>query len=185
MMIVREPVLVTFLHNPKAGGTSIKYWLAENFNAKIPTIRERDPHSTDPSLVEGFSFCCVRNPWAKAFSTFNWLKRHGGGYLAKPYDNDFSKFIADLDNEDLKPFTNPQKDYVELSNYIMRYENFENDFKVIQDYFDCDIDLPHKNNGWYFNKYNEYKKHYTEEDKEKVYTKFRDDIDLLGYTFEE
>lgn len=184
-MIINNPEIATFIHVPKTAGTSIKFWLYENFDDnRIPKITEQDPHSTDKSLVQGFSFCCVRNPWDRMYSTFWWLKRHAGGRLGKPYGTDFTKFINDLDNEVLKPFTIPQTEYVNISDHVLRYETLDEDFKFIQRRFRCKKPLEVKNKSRSGNNKYAYKHVYTDEDKEKVYSKFRDEIELLGYTFE-
>ena len=176
-MLVFDDVNATFLHNPKAAGTSIKTWLYDVTGKTPNDIINREPHDVVENLCVGFTFCCVRNTYEKLVSTYEYLNVSSGVMS----NLTFEKFVDSLTEDRMKPFSYPQMMYVKNSDYIMRFENLENDFKAIQNLFGCDKHLPIKNVTQY-DKYN-WKRYYTNEIRKKVESLYKEDIDVLGYEF--
>lgn len=176
-MLIFSDVNATFLHNPKAAGTSIKTWIRETAGYRPDNI-VCDPHDVAVDKIKGFTFCCVRNPYQKMVSAYEYLSRFAGG---KFRCSSFNEFIDDFDDERMHPFNRKQSYYSKHCDYIMRFENLENDFKVIQEYFKCDKPLSVMNVAEY-NKY-DWKQYYNNTTKQRVKELCQEDLDLFNYEF--
>lgn len=167
----------TFLHNPKAAGSSIKTWLYEATGKSYKDIIG-SPHVVDKSRIRGFTFCCVRNPYQKIISSYEYLQRFGGGQFSA---KNFEDFVDNFTDERMWPFNLGQSYYAKHCDYILRFENLDDDFKTIQEHFNCDKPLSVINDIEY-DKYN-WKQYYTQQTKLKVEKLYKEDIDLFGYEF--
>jgi hypothetical protein len=138
---------------------------------------------------EYFKFCFVRNPWDRAVSNYFYklrtdfkdknFSRHCS--IMRKQIKNFNEFVSSkfLFNENQTDFfvTN---DNQSLVNFIGRFENIDYDFRTI-----CKtIGIP----NWKLRKINQtnhkfYKSYYDNESIEVIRSKFRRDIELLGYDF--
>jgi chondroitin 4-sulfotransferase 11 len=176
---------MTYIHVPRTGGQSVREFLLKEKDAKIMSLGKRDINTKHPDIWTtknhfgdlGYTFCTVRNPYDRLVSMFAHLKRVDRNMPAK---TDFSKFVFEYADYDtfMKPisswFNNGDIDY------IMRFENLSNDFEVIKKKLDANRGLIHKNAA----SHNNYKSYYTDEIKEFVTEKFKEDIERFNYSFE-
>ena len=73
-MVRVEDLNITFFHIPKNAGSSIASWLVRNVNGYeyFDEFRHSNPKSLLPIFEDfGWSFCCVRNPWERNVSWYN------------------------------------------------------------------------------------------------------------------
>jgi hypothetical protein len=148
-MVRVEDLNITFFHMPKNAGSSIEKWLQANLIADVylEDLRHASPRSLKPMFGNfGWSFCCVRNPWDRMVSWYNFFK--GQGKITISFEEwieacfDTSKHTAKY----IKPI-NKQMNFVESVDYVVRYENLIEDFKVIQEKTNCFAPLGHHNSS--------------------------------------
>lgn len=132
-----------------------------------------------------FSFC--RNPWERVVSAYhNKVVTKEDKRLQECFDKSFEYFVDFIDRQDLT-----RGDFhirlqttlmpVEEVDFIGRFENFEEDLKLILFALGLEgVDIPHKNKS----KHDHYSKYYTERTKEIITRKYKDDIEAFGYDFE-
>jgi hypothetical protein len=194
---------LTFIHIPRTGGTSIHGWFKvickyapngysiHKFSAPShPGVNEID--ST------GFTFCSVRNPWDRVVSLYSFLtktvpewtqhrpEQPWGFDITWTKDLSFTEFVERLP-EWPNPlgksynFASPQVKWIGTGvDYIIRYENLEQDFKKIQEYIGFDMPLGHHNQSTH----NNYTDYYNTHLQKLVSTYFAEDIDKFKYTYE-
>lgn len=177
---------LTFLHIPKNGGSSIVQWLGTNFETEmiqghlsLPMLRERWDIKT--------TFTTVRNPWARVVSSYFYLKQYGFYW-----DFNNIKTVEEFPSWDeyVKNFAFKITDWNTLTtnqyewmgdgvDIILKCENLNTEFKVIQDRLNCYIELPVVNTS----EHSDYRSYYTTEQKERVGKIFEKDIEMFGYQF--
>ena len=131
----------------------------------------------------------VMNPWARIRLGYSDLKKSGD----PRGDINFTDFVKNLPNLKDKKFDHwwhpldQQMRWIEYqqedgtmrkADYIFHVEKLDEEFQVIQDYFDCYEPLQ------WWTPLPKYKEFYTEETKAIVADLFAEDIERLGYTFE-
>lgn len=154
-MIRAEEQQVVFFHNPKAAGSSINKWFLTN----IPGSRHVEPQHVLPRMIphEGWTFCVVRNPWDRWVSWWCYwhdkLKRidtpfeeYTLRYFSGEYDGMIGGQYSPLISQHLM---------AQDVDYVLRYENIVEDFKVVQEKLNCHEPIPHVN-------ISRSRKHYTE-----------------------
>jgi hypothetical protein len=157
------------------------------------------------------SFSIVRNPYDRAFSFYKFRKQvikhqqedisdfqnelnawnKGFDYWVKNYFHyDWplpkrKKPIYKINGFGFNP-TDTQYDYLTINNkisvdFILNFENLSNDFFLIKDYVNSNVDLPVENvtNGNWDN----YRKYYTEESKKIITKYYEKDLDYFKYVF--
>lgn len=107
-----------------------------------------------------FSFCFVRNPWDRAYSTYRYFCAGGNGTTDSPMAKSilnfksFEHFILDglgRGHYRSHPALLPQSSFViayddkVLVDFVGRYENLANDFKIVANRLGLTGELPHKN----------------------------------------
>jgi hypothetical protein len=187
-------------------GMSIKNWFIHNDIAKFRFIRDVEVENEFLNLKQvqelypGIkTFGVVLNPWARmrqAFLTLNELKiadTNRYAINAKLLDSleleNFDKFIEQLStiptDENLWfSITTPLQSWISCStssgllstDYVLRGEQLEKDFKPIQEYFCTANPLNLKPNI-------EYKEFYKTKTKKIVAKLFEQDIDQFGYLY--
>lgn len=183
-VIIKNPILSTFIHLEKNAGKSIIQWLEENFDAE----KIGSKHIGYNKLYNvygdnlGFTYAVVRNPWDRVVSGYHyqtpkdkkraeksgieytipsfeeWVKHQSkGGHYA------FALQTVKAGNVDL----------------ILRFENLEKDFQKIQKMLNCYKPLKILNRS----EHNHYRNYYNEETKNIVAEVCKKDIEAFEYTF--
>jgi hypothetical protein len=151
-MVRVEDLNITFFHLPKNAGSSIAIWLTDNVGGEEyhNELRHATPVNLKPLFNDfGWSFCCVRNPWDRVVSWYNFFKEQRKIFIS------FEEYMDCVINNDwsgkyIRPIT-PQcltindKDV----DYIIKYENLIEDFKVVQNKVNCYEPLSHINKANY------------------------------------
>ena len=188
---IKEPELITFIHNKRTGGTSVTNWLEKNFNGKRIVGKHINFQKTSRIGDLGFTFSTVRNPWDKCVSTFHYQLRkinertskidNGQGRkhsveelerMKRNWNITFSDWLIKYHNG---YFSKPQHHVVSGVDYIMKFETLEEDFEYIQKRLDCFIPLPKKNTT----QHKIYRDYYTDKSKQIVAEIFAKDIEVL------
>ena len=176
-------------------------WANEDANAVFRFIRDTEIEESRLTLKEvneiypGVKVIgAVVNPWARALWAYNMTinppERHPGvAEVSKYFKNiDFTSFDAyvnslehcELIDTRVHPST-PQSHWLSYNNtqsdYILRAENLNEDFKPLQEYFKTDKPLGIDNFTI------DYKQHYTTTTKNLIEKYFKEDIDRFEYEF--
>jgi hypothetical protein len=189
-----------FYHIPKAGGKSIEKWFKKNIKCEI--LMPEVPHLIPKQVLKivpdlDHSLCVVRNPWDRMVSFYKFymeLNSHGKApkiMWKNHYKYDISNitFLNFLDlcekNDDFLLLNNTQLKYLDdkahKNNIILKFENLNFDFKIIQKFFNCYDPLLH------FHKSSDrtpYQKYYNSQAVDIVYKKYKNDIEYFKYSFE-
>jgi chondroitin 4-sulfotransferase 11 len=161
-------------------------------------------HATSKQLVETelitkdhwesyFKFAFVRNPWDRAYSDFLWFNKHSGAsgtfieYISE--SGKFRRIMRDNSTSDFRgDHIVPQIDYFDFSgkyslDFLGRFENFKIDIATvlsklkIKETFEI-----HSNKS---TRKKDYSQFYTNSMKRFVESKYKMDIELLNYKFED
>jgi len=145
MVKIEEP-LSTFVHIPKTGGKSIHHWMTflEGFNnvtnRNLHKLCKRSGNKGHPTrnVIEnkdkkfgdlGTVFTCVRNPWDRFVSGYFFMIQ--GGVL-----NNKMSFHEFVNNTKIWNFmTVKQVEFVRDDDIVMKLENIDEDFKLMQDFY--------------------------------------------------
>lgn len=193
----------TFVHIPKNGGTSFETWLKQNNihylkNEQHCTLQEATEFFPDTE----FSFVFVRNPYARLVSQFHFVgqtsvrKLVNPGHLANMhqkrveiYNQGFSAWIKSLYNSEVTTYNldydgyrrdTPQKYWVNgVIDKIFKLENIEVEFKYLQNFIGCDVELPWVNSS----KHKHYREYYTGETKKLADEIVEPDLEFFDYEF--
>jgi len=168
---------IAFVHIFKTGGSSITKWYEQHVNINI--LNKHYNHYC-LSVVENpasISFTVIRNPWDRVVSMYFNICRN------------FPNFDIIFDNYVLydmkttlvggKPLSTPQIRWSEQVTHVLRFENIDKDFKIIQDIFQCYEPLykPTQIN------HDHYRTYYNDETRRAVAEMFKEDIEAFGYEF--
>jgi len=173
-----------FIHIPKTAGTSISNWINNNFISK--EIQSKHTQISKISL-ENFSFACVRNPYDRLISWYNFR-------LAKAYrDNNIPGnrefMLYCQENDGFETFVNDsnktpgllnsiwwtQKSFIDHNTVILKFENLDEDFIKIQNKLDCHQPLGK------FNVSKPTEIRYTQKSRKIVQEFFYEDFKHFGY----
>ena len=192
-----------FVHIPKTAGNSIQGILRNYSEDEIVTLRGeqdgierfglRNPnykikkHSTlaeyraalgEDRFHRLYKFTCVRNPWDRMVSYYFRPTQHVGELDRKEFKKVISKAlsVADylrLDKGEEDPFGNVD--------YVMRFENLADDFRVVCSALGIrPVPLPRYNRS----SREHYSKYYDDNLREFVRKRFAVEIERFGYTFD-
>ena len=182
-MVRVEDLNITFFHLPKNAGSSIATWLTDNVNGEeyMDDFRHASPQSLKPMFDDfGWTFCCVRNPWDRTVSWYNFFR--GQGKMPISFEEYMDRIIQ---GETSAKYVRPITGQIRIANnvdYVMRYENLLEDFKVIQDKVNCHVPLIHTNKS----KRTRYIDYYTKDKHiDWIRERYKKDIDEYGFTFGE
>ena len=185
-----------FIHIPKCAGVSINKALFGNLAGGHTTLEEYLDIFEPSCILSYFKFTIVRNPWDRVVSAFNFLKN--GGFTENDrawfnkelkYFKSFDEFVRIwLNKENIWKYHHfrPQFHYIydkreKISiDFLGFFENIEEDFSYIVKRLGVDCTLPKLNESQHI----DYKEHYTQKTIEIVATVYSEDINLLGYSFD-
>jgi hypothetical protein len=148
------------------------------------------------------TFSVVINPWANVYFGYKLIQSAHKNVLISSdtdYSNvNFNTFVSQLqtiDNSSISnwytpltqqvewlSFTDENNNYVE-TDYIFKLENIEQDFKILQDYFNSTEPLKIRDNYFIDLRSIEYQSMYNTESQNIVKKIFEKDIDRFEYTF--
>lgn len=184
-MVRVEHLNVTFFHASKCAGSSVESWLKNNVNGDVydNDLRHLYPRHLTNLFPEGFgwSFCVVRNPWDRMVSWYSYFKNIKG--LDLSFDEYLEKCFYDKTVQNTNMFGKPTPliKYVNDVNFVVRFENLVEDFKVVQDKVNCYAPLQHTNKT---RDDRDYVKYYgCQKHIDVIQSFYKDDINLLGYSF--
>lgn len=179
-ILVKEPAGV-FLHIPKTAGRSIRSWLQNNCKGFEPKhkVMHMDYNwnkkyiqkAYDIDINNIFSFTVVRNPWDRIVSAYY-------DYLSKNEGCTFHVFVTEKLGS--TTFKKQMCDYAGSATHILKFENLNEDFRIVQDYFRSNESLNHVGKT----KHKHYSEYYTDELVELVRQRYILDIERFEYEFE-
>ena len=180
-MVRVEDLNITFFHLPKNAGSSIATWLTKYAGGEeyFDEFRHASPKRLKPIFDDfGWSFCCVRNPWDRAVSWYNFFK--GQGKLEMSFEDYMDQCIAGNWSAKYIKMPGGQMEFVREVDYVIKYENLTEEFKVIQDKTQSKVPLIHTNKS----KRTKYVDYYSKDD----YINFigercADEIKHFNYSF--
>jgi hypothetical protein len=171
-------------------------WLEKNNGSS--ECEKWDIHPKYSTILEGrkknYSFTVVRNPWDRMVSMYHYFKNvamyENSRFLALnnlTTDNfpTFDEWVFMLDKVDVPPdywFTGqtPQVDWLDSPvDLIIRYENLNEEFLVIQEIMKCPTPLPHI----YSSGRSNYKDYYNDATRKEVERISEKDIDTWKYSY--
>lgn len=189
-----------FVHPPKTGGTSVQEWMLQNVRSaeKYNNFRHVSLETLvrELNLDDPFSFATVRNPYSRVISAYfyeqevaisriNYLRSHPnqeGGKHGNLEDNlmlleEYSKGLRHYIENHMK--LKPQVEYTEGVSLILKIEEINQKFKIIQKLCQCKKPLPILNTS----KHKHYTSYYDKKTRKLVSRMFIDDINKWGYEF--
>lgn len=176
-----------------------KEWLYEDLSRNsdlLEKIREQFDYKyknkrdlVDVIFESYFKFSFVRNPWDRFVSLYS---RKDGGIR---YSNkmNFERFVKESKSSSITcrwiDDVKYQLDWIRdenkniLVDFIGKYENLNDDWKIVAKKLNVNNKLPISNRNMTRNR--DYTKYYTNESRDIIYNKFKEDIDYFGYKFGE
>lgn len=188
-----------FIHIPKTAGISVNTGLFGCNTGYHRTIAGYQTIFSRREFGAYFKFAFVRNPWDRVASAYFFLKQGGlhgddARWAAKnltPY-NSFGDFVRGWLNRGsvrLGRHFKPQAEYLCLPgkttselDFIGLYENLRADYDHVRKVLGTGTALPANNVTK--SKHKDYRSYYTDETRAIVAAVYREDIALLGYTFD-
>lgn len=187
-----------FMHISKSAGATIK----QTFLRKLPDVAVQyipqtgDYHKVHMTYKEAkeiienhgydidefYKFCVVRNPWDRVVSWYyHWwtyeMDKHG--YTKGDMDTfDFNSWVA-------KYGIRINYNDIEHMNYVIRFENLQNDLDKVLQHFNLPTFELHKNDHTTNRPKRDYTTYYNDESKQLVAEKYSKIIDDFGYKFGE
>ncbi len=193
-----------FVHIPKAAGVSICKSTFGNLAGGHTMISRYQLIFSEQDFNNYFKFTFVRNPWSRLYSAYQFLKKGGMTPKDKRWADanlvdytDFNTFVLNWltpKNMQLYPHFLPQNRYLCLPgqsnllvDFVGYFENIEDDFTQIIAALgeNSDATLRHENKTEIGDKKRiDYTEMYSDEAAGIVAEVYRDDIELLGYNFD-
>jgi len=186
---------IIFINVPKVASTSLNVALAGGeMHTHLPLkyFESLDKKRFD----EHFKIAFVRNPWARAVSAYQGLKR-GGGVNVRDSTwvklvNKFESFdqFVDLWMNEENIFKQihfvPQHYFLEdehgdvAVDFLGRFENINADFEFLKEKFNLPVELMKSNAS----SGGDYRELYTDSSRNKIALLYKEDIEKFGYSFE-
>ena len=188
-----------FIHIPKTAGISVNAGLFGCNTGYHRSIAGYQTIFSRREFAEYFKFAFVRNPWDRVASAYFFLKQGGlhGDDARWATQNiasysSFEAFVRGWVNpENIRSGRHfkPQADYLCLPgkketelDFIGLYENLRADYDHVRRVLGTGVALPAANVTK--SKHKDYRSYYTDETRAIVAKAYREDIELLGYTFD-
>ena len=185
-----------FIHIPKAAGTSISKSLFNDLTNHYTAFDYRIIFGKE-DFSSYYKFAFVRNPWARLFSAYHYLKSGGWGPYEKQRAQDafggyeeFNDFVMSwLSHETWDTFIHfwPQYRFVSdlrgrlCIDEIFYFENIEEEFSSLCHKLKIKRPLQRAN---ITNARLDYRDEYTPEAIDKVAKMYRKDVEMFKYTFD-
>ena len=202
--------LLTFIHVPKTGGTSISRWI-QGSSLEFGKLFNEE-HVSFILIDDRWKnnlFAVIRNPYDRLvsyyyhFGNMVYNKRDNGEMFAKQYEEwqkgfkhyvfgckylTFRKTAIDSNfpfADGSQWISNPQIKYIgkDLTNFtLMKFENLDHDFKLMQNKLNDfrPLTIENATNQKSLVRKN-WEDYYDQETKDEVYHWWKDDFELLGY----
>jgi hypothetical protein len=193
-----------FVHIPKTAGNSIQSVLRDYSEDELVALRGeqdgverfglRNPkyklkkHSTladyraalgETEFGNLYKFTCVRNPWDRMISLYFTPTQNAAGWDRKKFRH---LIVKALPVSDYLRLNERENESFENVDYILRFENLEDDFLSLCAALDISpVVLPKYNRS----NREHYSKYYDVELRELVRARFAAEIKRFGYTFEQ
>lgn len=202
--MISFPKRFLFVHIPKTAGNSIQSVLRDYSEDELVALRSeqdgierfglRNPkyklkkHSTlaeyraalgETEFGSFYKFTCVRNPWDRMISLYFTPTQNTAAWDRKKFRKIISSALSvpdylRLDQGEENPFGNVE--------YIMRFENLEEDFRTVCGALNISpVALPRYNRS----NREHYSKYYDNELRELVRERFAAEIECFRFTFEQ
>lgn len=187
-----------FVHIPKCAGISVSRSLFGNVSGAHHTLKKFQIMFGPREFSEYFKFSFVRNPWDRLVSAFHFLKKGGLTVCDKKWSDknlspypDFDAFVRrGLQEKKIRAFPHfrPQCDYICLAknrpgvDFIGYFENLDEDFSYICQQLKVNPTLQSLNRN--DSRKRDFREYYTAETREIVARVYADDIQVLGYSFD-
>ena len=204
-IIILPKFKVAYINSPKNACTTIKTILAEADGLNFITKNYKDIHEAHYSLnffkhlsfdeipKNYFKFTCIRNPFDRIVSFYTHkimrnkynkiLKYYGiDKHNKKEYQNNFKNFIDLLyerKNFELHLAHQTTALHIEKLDYIIRFEDFNNDFKKICNHIHYKGKIYHKMKS----NHRKYQEYYDKESRKKIEELYYKDLKELYYEF--
>jgi hypothetical protein len=200
-MVICHNKRCIFIHIPKTAGTSIEQFIKENGKNEIDLLGAQNGRSLHhltgielkkilPSYFDNYyKFSFVRNPYDRLLSEYYWTSVPNLGYKSGKTKAYFLYKVIEI-VKNRKYFENiyfdhfiPQylfvynKNLKLLVNDIFKYEDLENNVKIIREKLQLNNNFPYLNKS----KLNVEKVDWTPKQKEKIYKLYMNDFLLFGY----
>ena len=174
---------MTFIHIPKTAGASITVWYSKNIlKTKTGYYKSSLSDHTFLSEVENpapITIAVVRNPWDRMVSMYMFIKKMKMDITTANF-NEFVLHDCKLNKFEKYILSTPQIRWIEPGvTHLLRFENLEQDFKIIQDIFQCYEPLLLSNDT----QHDHYRNYYNDETRQAVAEMFKEDIEAFGYEF--
>lgn len=206
----KDSVLRTFIHIPKTAGQSLTQWIRHHdkktvlFNMHASALE-----LLTQGVTLGETFTIIRNPYDRVVSTFSyyqanalrqvdqkrielktdaeisaWEEQRAEAVRAQEYFNSltFEEWLLDCIQDHRKFWVadNNLYDYSQHVKTIFKYEHLEQNFKIMESWFNTRLDFPEIN----ISRMDDYRHYYkSEKTKNFVYEFFRKDFETFDYTF--
>ncbi|MFW6311179.1 MAG: sulfotransferase family 2 domain-containing protein [Nanoarchaeota archaeon] len=195
---------IVFIHIPRTGGNTMKYTLR---NSKYKDNFISSDHKPLSHYCKDknkyFFFTIVRNPYKRIISWYNYHKH----IIGREYRADFKSWVLDHDFKTHWPKKTmasrdplsmwkflccEENDKIYENIFILKNENYENDYKNLLNFLGMDfvnLDIHSGNTRSLSNSYNKYKSklssdikdYYDREMLDRVNERFKKDFELFNY----
>jgi hypothetical protein len=185
-----------FIHIPKCAGISINKALFGNLAGGHTRLDEYLVIFGAKEIEDYFKFTFVRNPWDRVVSAFHFLKSGGTNEYDLRFSqreltkfSNFSEFVVEWLNPEsiwTRHHFKPQNFYIidkykKINlDYIAFFENIDKDFVHIANRLNVSEGLQKVNTSDRV----DFRSYYTDQAAEVVAKIYRQDIELLGYNFD-
>ena len=188
-----------FVHIPKSGGQSVSQSVFGMRFTTHMTLRNLSLVFSEQEFRSYFKFAFVRNPWDRLYSAFSYLQGGGGtGDINRDWAkskwagiDDFETFVTEclpeINLERSFAHLSPQYKFVRLRglkpavDFLGRYESLADDFEIVRKRLGINSPLIHINASA---RVRDYRSVYTDKMIEIVARKYRTDIEVFQYDFD-